>query len=206
MNTLFKVIAIFSLIISSAAFAGKHDHDHDHGHKHEEKHGHKHKDEHGHKHKDEHKHEKRELGAHQHGHGKLNIATEGKIVLIQLEAPGADIYGFETTPETQEQKDTVAKANAKLKKPLSLFDLGSAANCKTENASIEAHQDKDHNEVHAEYAIHCKSPKKIKSIGFKYFSVFTNAKELDVKVVGSKGQKSYEVEKDSPKLDLGGSL
>ena len=37
----------------------------------------------------------RQLGAHEHGHGNFNIAIEGKSVSMELEAPGADIVGFE---------------------------------------------------------------------------------------------------------------
>ena len=36
----------------------------------------------------------RELGAHMHGHGTVNIVLEGSALWIELEAPGADIVGF----------------------------------------------------------------------------------------------------------------
>ena len=35
-----------------------------------------------------------QMDAHVHGHGILNIAVEGQVVEMELEAPGADIVGF----------------------------------------------------------------------------------------------------------------
>ncbi len=48
--------------------------------------------------------EHRQLGAHVHGHGHLNIAIEGKTVSMELEVPGADVVGFEHEPSTPDQK------------------------------------------------------------------------------------------------------
>jgi hypothetical protein len=46
----------------------------------------------------------REAGAHTHGHGKVNIAIEGKQLFIELEAPGADIVGFEHKAKTASER------------------------------------------------------------------------------------------------------
>ena len=48
--------------------------------------------------------EHRQLGAHVHGHGRLNIAIEDKTVSIELEARGADIVGFEHEAATRGTK------------------------------------------------------------------------------------------------------
>ena len=54
--------------------------------------------------------EHRQLGAHVHGHGRLNIAIEGNTISMELEVPGMDIVGFEHEPSTPEQKAAVAQA------------------------------------------------------------------------------------------------
>lgn len=63
----------------------------------------------------------RELGAHVHGHGTLNIAVETTRVELELEAPGMDIVGFEHEAKTAEHKAAIEAAKAKLKDPLSFF-------------------------------------------------------------------------------------
>ncbi len=89
----------------------------------------------------------RELGAHVHGHGTLNIAIEDKRLSMELEAPGMDIVGFEHAASTDAQKAVVEKAKALLQKPLELFALPAGAGCSVSasNVAIEAehHHDGD---------------------------------------------------------------
>ncbi|MBJ7533501.1 DUF2796 domain-containing protein [Rhodomicrobium vannielii ATCC 17100] len=173
--------------------------------------------------------EHRQLGAHVHGHGKLNIAIEKNVVSIELEAPGADIAGFEHEATTKEDKAKLEKAKATLAKGLELFTPASAAGCKQTSAkvAIEAGQEHEgegkeehekhaaeakdhdhdkgehhHSEFHVEYSFQCSAPEKIASLSFGYFKAFPNAEELDVTVITPKGQSSYEVTKDKPKLEL----
>ena len=60
----------------------------------------------------------RELGAHLHGHGTVNLVIEGSTVWIELEAPGSDIVGFERAAQSAEEIATVAGARALLESPL----------------------------------------------------------------------------------------
>ena len=71
----------------------------------------------------------RQLGAHEHGRGTLNIAVEGARVSMELEVPGMDIVGFEHPANTKQQKASVEKAKAQLLAPLSLFKLPKSAGC-----------------------------------------------------------------------------
>ena len=79
----------------------------------------------------------RGLGAHEHGAGAFNIAIEGSSVLMELEAPGADIVGFEHKAESAEDRAAIDAAVARLAKPLELFVLSDAAGCAVTSASVE---------------------------------------------------------------------
>jgi hypothetical protein len=81
--------------------------------------------------------ERRELGAHKHGHGTLNIAIDGNKVALELEAPGADIAGFEHEAKSGKDKATIKQAIATLQAPLALFKIPEAANCKVAEAKVE---------------------------------------------------------------------
>lgn len=173
----------------------------------------------------------RELGAHVHGHGTLNMAIEEKRVSMELEVPGMDIVGFEHAASTKEQKAAVEKATAQLAKPLDVFALPPQAGCTVAEASVavegEQHDDdhdhaaadKDdakaehdheeasgHNQFHATYALDCTQPTELTAITFDYFKLFAGAHELTVNVVTAKGQNKYEVSRDKPTLDLGGIM
>ncbi|MFU1683803.1 DUF2796 domain-containing protein [Phaeobacter piscinae] len=117
----------------------------------------------------------RELDAHEHGVGTLNIAIEDTTVSMEFEAPGADIVGFEYTAKSEADISAVNAALASLSSPLQLFAVPDLALCSMvdahaalaggeeheDHADEHAHEeheheehDSDHNDSHAEHAAH----------------------------------------------------
>ena len=87
----------------------------------------------------------RQLDAHEHGVGELNIAFEGNRIAMELHAPGADIVGFEYEAESAEDRAAIDAAVELLARPLDLFALPTAAECTVEQASAEL-ESEDHEE------------------------------------------------------------
>ena len=155
----------------------------------------------------------RQLDAHRHGTGTLNIAIDGETVLMEFEAPGADLVGFEYAPRTEAEHDAVAAARAALATPLTLFVLPDAAGCVLADASVEgedeaAHDDHDddhaeHSDFGAAYTLTCADPAALDTISFAYFEAFPNAEEVEVQVISETGATAYEVTRDAPDLALG---
>jgi hypothetical protein len=166
--------------------------------------------------------ERRQLGAHVHGHGRLNIAIEGNTLSMELEAPGADIAGFEHEAETAEQKAAIEKAKERLGDGAALFAPAAEAGCAFKSAKVstgaeheeehehgakkEGEDEHHHSEFHAEYVFECASPERLTSFAFGYFKEFPNTQALEVSLISPKGQASYEVTRDSPALNLTGAL
>jgi hypothetical protein len=167
----------------------------------------------------------RQLGAHVHGHGRLNIAIEGKKMSMELEVPGADIVGFEHEPSTPGQRAALAEARAKLANAAALFAPEPKAGCALDRVTVSTEAEHDHHdhgdksaassqekeggghsEFHGEYTFVCTSPSRLTSMTFDYFKEFPNAQELDVTIVSAKGQLSFEVKRDKPSLDLTGIM
>jgi hypothetical protein len=90
--------------------------------------------------------ETRQMDAHEHGVGELNIAIEGTTVAMEFHAPGADIVGFEYEAESEEDRAAVDTAVATLAAPLNLFGLPSAAECSVTQASAELESEEGHDE------------------------------------------------------------
>lgn len=175
--------------------------------------------------------QQREAGAHEHGRGTLNIAVEGARLSMELEAPGADIVGFEHAAKTAKQKAAVADAKKKLSAPQALFVFPTSAGCVLKSAKVEveglehahghshghshgkakdgkaeaAPEDK-HSEFRAAYAFDCKAPASVTSIDFGYFRVFAGAQKLDVNVTTAKGQTKLEATRAKPRIDLVGMM
>ncbi len=64
-----------------------------------------------------------------------------------------------------------------------------------------------HNEFHAAYALTCSAPDALDAIDFAtFFKTFESAEEVEVTVISEKGQSSYEVERNSPVVDLQGVM
>jgi hypothetical protein len=92
--------------------------------------------------------EQRALGPHEHGHGTFNIAVEGNRILMELEAPGMDIVGFEHKARTEEQKTALEKASGELAKPLDLFRIPAAAGCSVEDVDVAVEAEHGHGHGH----------------------------------------------------------
>ncbi|CAH0528183.1 hypothetical protein CTH30272_01857 [Allocatenococcus thiocycli] len=106
--------------------------------------------------------EYRQHDAHEHGHVEFNIAQDGKDLLVEITAPGADVVGFEHAPENAEQEQQLKQAVAKLEDTSSLFTINSQAECDIADVHVEhtlggahdEHEGHDHDEHHDEHKDH----------------------------------------------------
>ncbi|MDF5653122.1 DUF2796 domain-containing protein, partial [Vibrio parahaemolyticus] len=104
--------------------------------------------------------EYRQHGAHVHGHVEFNIAQDGKDLLVEITAPGADVVGFEHAPENAQQEQALKQAVATLEDSNALFAINSQADCNIEEAYVshnlsETHEEHDHSEHdHDDHAHH----------------------------------------------------
>ena len=152
--------------------------------------------------------QQRELGAHEHGRGTLNIAIEGTRLTMELEAPGVDIVGFEHKAKSAKDKAAVEptprsswrsrwRSSSCRRRPGACVKQA-AAKLEGEDDHGHAHghshgkakdakqpagkaekDDHGHSQFHAEYALDCKSPGGITAIEFDYFGAFAGAQKLD---------------------------
>ncbi|MDV6253411.1 zinc uptake protein ZrgA [Vibrio sp. EA2] len=106
--------------------------------------------------------EYRQHDAHMHGHVEFNIAQDGKDLLVEITAPGADVVGFEHAPENAEQEQQLKQAVAKLEDTSSLFTINPQAQCDIADVHVEhtlggshdEHEDHGHDEHHDEHKDH----------------------------------------------------
>ena len=88
----------------------------------------------------------RQLDAHEHGVGTLDIAIEKSTVTMEFHAPGADIVGFEYEAKSDADLAAIASATAILGAPLDLFIIPDATACKVMKVHAELESENDHNE------------------------------------------------------------
>ena len=88
----------------------------------------------------------RQLNAHEHGIGALNIAIEAPLVVMEFHAPGADIVGFEYAAKSDADLAAISAALKTLEAPLDLFVLPKAARCAVQAVQVELESDADHDD------------------------------------------------------------
>lgn len=88
--------------------------------------------------------DRRHAAAHQHGHGKLNIAVDGDKAVFEMRVPGADIIGFEHAASTGEEKTKLAAAKEILGDPQKIFTLPGAAGCTINQSFVHYTKDPEH--------------------------------------------------------------
>lgn len=144
----------------------------------------------------------RGLSSHEHGVSKLQIAQEGSKLVMELEAPGDDLVGFEHEPKNDAQKKAVKDALAVLNDPAKLFAVSADAGCTVSDVDAEFETEGDHAGFHVKWSMTCENVGKAAAMNIGFFEAFPKAEEIEVEAIGGKGQTAKEVEPDKTALDL----
>ena len=81
--------------------------------------------------------EHREHGAHEHGHAKLNVIVENNLLILNIESPSINVFGFEHQPNNHEQTTIAEDAIKDLKNFASLITLDASAECKVDKTDVD---------------------------------------------------------------------
>ncbi len=92
------------------------------------------------------------LGAHLHGHVKLNVAADGKTLFVEVHSPSESFLGFEHQPETDQQKNLwVSVKNRWEKKTHELIQVDPSLNCKVTQARMDMHFEEEEGHHHDDH-------------------------------------------------------
>lgn len=87
---------------------------------------------------------RRQLDAHAHGEGILEVAVDGHELLAAFRIPAANVVGFEHAPANEEQRRKVEAARQRFLDGAGLLVPSAAAACRLEGADVtlggEAHE------------------------------------------------------------------
>lgn len=171
-------------------------------------------------------HESHSHGAHEHGHGQLNLVLDGNQLMLELQAPAADLVGFEHLAKSDKEKAQYAKALALLQQPDTLFRFDPAAGCKLSGQDLqtakeehdhdhdhdhdkaagkehEHHHDHDeagHADMGAMYTYTCAAPDKLSGLEATLFTVYPSLEKLSVQGILPTGQTAAELTPSANKL------
>ena len=76
--------------------------------------------------------EHRQHGAHEHGHGTLDIVVEGEDLVVELRIPAVNVVGFEHAPRNDSERDAVRQALVPFRDAASVLVPSAEAKCEIE--------------------------------------------------------------------------
>ena len=79
----------------------------------------------------------REHGAHEHGHGALDVAVEGEDLVIEFRIPAVNAVGFEHAPGTDAEREAVGQAIARFADPAAVVVPPPDAECEPERTEAD---------------------------------------------------------------------
>ncbi|WP_108125732.1 DUF2796 domain-containing protein [Saccharospirillum mangrovi] len=165
----------------------------------------------------------RQHGAHEHGAAQLSLAVDQHELVIALESPAFNVFGFEHAPSTEEQHQAIDAAVATLRDGEALWTLSRAAGCELESVEIEsavlgddhdhdedADHDHDHDheagdahsDVDVSWHFHCDNPEKLTQVGVGLFNAFERFEDLDVQYLTDDAQGAAELSPSHTLLTL----
>lgn len=157
--------------------------------------------------------EHRHHDAHQHGAASANIAYTANQLEIEMMVPGHDIYGFEHSPHSKEDKEAVTKARAKLSDQTALFSIIPTTGCSAANSPIitsseepeehhehEEEEGEEHQNITATYKFNCNE--NIKKISLNAFTMFPTLQSIKIQLVTDTTQSSATLTSKDNSVDL----
>lgn len=142
---------------------------------------------------------------HAHGVGALDIAVDGKALVLNLELPLDAAVGFERAPRTPAEKAAL-ESTAKLLKDPQLFVPTPAAGCTLQRAEVtvpfvgDARASGEHADVAAAYTFDCAAPAALKGVDTGLFKHFRRLYRVEARRLGPAGQGSGRLTPKTPAL------
>ena len=169
--------------------------------------------------------EVRQHGSHVHGESVLNIAIEGKVIDMELHAPGADTVGFEYPASSPEDREAVQRAVGLLQQGGKVLALSPEAGCDLERSDVhlsqepDAHEDDDHghddhdedhdedeqadhNEFLVTYRFGCADPDALERIDLNFFDLFPYSQKLKIQLITGSGAHAFDATRDRSRFNL----
>lgn len=171
-------------------------------------------------------------GVHTHGVANLTLAFENGTLEVQFESPAMSLLGFEHTPETPKQIETIEKAKTLLSSSMNVISIG-GADCSSDKVSIDIlgpagqalihgsvhdqghshHPSKQqhvenkpssvsHSEVIALYGFDCTDNSQSPSVSISLFDHFSGLEKINVNWVTATQQGSVVLSPESSTFEL----
>jgi hypothetical protein len=156
-------------------------------------------------------------GAHVHGQGRLQVVIDGDGIELLLEAPLADLLGFEHPPRGDAERLAVGRMAARLRDPKSWFVPAAAGRCVLASVTLQsaalapallgeaapaAPAEADgHADLDARLVWRCARPDALHGAEVGLQSWFPGLRRLDLEIVTPNGQRAARLVGDQRRVE-----
>ena len=146
--------------------------------------------------------------SHEHGHATAQISFSNDTLNLELLLPSIDVFGFEHTPQNDEQREKIIQSKLLLQDANKILNIKPNKSCHSESVEIESvlinsiseenshdheerhddeHHEDEHSDVNVHYIYRCSNAKP-ESIEFILFDYFPTVEEIEVQFVSDEAQ------------------
>lgn len=150
--------------------------------------------------------------AHVHGLVSLNVAVDGRILTVQLEAPLDSLLGFEHRPRTDAQRKAETALLDRMKTGQNLFRPDPAAQCSLRKTEVESEalqkppapggKEDEHADLDASFEFECQQPERLARMEVGLFDSFSRIQRIETQISGAKGQTKQILQRPDKVLRL----
>jgi hypothetical protein len=150
--------------------------------------------------------------AHEHGAVKLDVAIDGAVLTVLMEAPLDNLLGFERAPRTDAERKAAAEVLARLRSPGALLAADAAAQCTLSKAEVQAPvlepvpgakpAPDEHADLDASYTFTCARPAELRALQLGLFDAYKRIQRIDVQVAGPQGQSKLSLKRPARSVTL----
>lgn len=150
--------------------------------------------------------------AHAHGVMALNVALEGPVLAVQLDAPQDTLVGHERRPKPGVETTAANAVLALLRDTPRWLKPDAAAGCALGTVVLQpgrllgpaqpGEKDGDHADVGVSVQWRCQTPAALKSLEVGLFNAFSRVSRIDVQVAGGSGPAKQVLRKGNARVVL----
>lgn len=139
--------------------------------------------------------------AHTHGQARLDIAQDGRALVLNLTLPLDTAVGFERAPRTAAERQRAEQALTRLRLREGGFQPDVAAMCQAREpqlaagplgapppAPAPAQVHEDHADIEVRYHFECAQPERLQTVVTDVFNAWARLQVLEVQVATPRGQ------------------
>jgi hypothetical protein len=143
--------------------------------------------------------------AHEHGKVTLNVAVADTALVLELDAPAANVVGFEHAPRSDAERATVASAANLLERGSALIGTPKDARCRFVSSELTqptwASKD-EHADYEARFTYRCDEPKSLTWFEPWLVDKLSHVTELRVNLITPSGQRTETAESSHVRISL----